>query len=202
MALSDTAYTRLVTALKIGLPLVALAILSTVFFLARSPDLERAIPFADVDVDALAREPRITEPNFSAVTPDGVAVSLRALTARPDPQDASRFLANGMRGAFETEDGTRIRMSSIGGVVDTGTGIATLSGDVLVESSLGYAIRTEELITHLDSTRSESTGAVDIMAPFGHMTAGGMMVTRETDDSTNYNLVFNGGVDLIYEPRD
>jgi len=200
MALTDTGYTRLVTTLKIVLPLMALAILSTLFYLAQPPDIEGALPFAEVDVELLAREPRISEPSFSGVTPEGISVMLNARSARPDPEDPARFLAEVMTGEFRSSDGQRLRMSSIAGVVDTGTGTARLEGDVLLESSLGYAIRTEELTTDLDTTRSESGGPVDILAPFGHMTAGRLTVTRDPDHEESYLLVFSDGVELIYQP--
>jgi lipopolysaccharide export system protein LptC len=201
MALTEDSYSRLIVWLKIGLPLIALGILSTLFFLARAPNIERAIPYAEVDLEALAREPRITEPDFSGVTPDGVAISLKARSAQPDPDDPSRFLANGMEGEVEATDGSRLRMSSVGGVVDTGAGTALLSGDVLVETSTGYAVRTEELVARLNSTRTESTGPVDVMAPFGHMTAGRLIVTRDAENSETHLLVFTDGVDLIYDPE-
>ncbi len=200
MALTDAAYSRLVTWLKIGLPLTALIILSTLFFLARTPDIERAIPFSNVDVEDLAREPRITEPDFSGVTPDGVAVSMTARTAKPDPNDANRFSAEGMRGLVTTPDGSWVRLSAVAGKVDIGLGVAILLGDVIVESSTGYAIRTEELTARLDASRSESKGPVDVMAPFGHLTAGQFVFTRVSGDSGSQLLVFKSGVDLIYEP--
>lgn len=199
MALSDTGYSRLVTGLKIGLPLIALAILSTLFLLARTPTIERAIPYADVDVEGLAREPRITAPDFSGVTPDGVAVSMTARSAQPDPQDPARFLAEGMVGEIRSAEGTRLRLTAIKGVVDTGTGLATLAGDVLIETSTGYAMRAEALQARLDSAYTESDGPVDVTAPFGHLTAGGVRFEPGAEGAPE-QLVFTGGVNLIYEP--
>jgi len=202
MSLSDTAYSRLVAWLKILLPLTALAILSTLFLLARTPDIDQAIPYADVDVDALAREPRITRPDFSGVAPDGTAIQFTAETARPDLDDPTRFHADLLEGQIDTPEGTRIRMRAISGVVDTGDGTATLQGDVLLETSTGYAVRTEAFTAHLDSTRSESAGPVDVMTPFGHLTAGRFMLTRDAAVSESHVLVFSQGVDLLYDPRD
>lgn len=202
MSFSDTAYSQLVTWLKIVLPLTALAILSTLFLLARSPNVEQAIPYADVDVDALAREPRITRPDFSGVAPDGTAIQMTAASARPDLDDPARFYADLLEGLIDTPEGTRIRMRAISGVVDTGEGTATLNGDVLLETSTGYAVRTETFTAHLDSTRSESGGPVDVMTPFGHLTAGRFTLTRDEGDSESHVLVFSQGVDLLYDPRD
>lgn len=202
MSLSDTAYSKLVAWLKIVLPLTALAILSTLFLLARTPDIDQAIPYADVDIDALAREPRITRPDFSGVAPDGTAIQMTAASARPDPDNPTRFHADLLEGQIDTPEGTHIRMRAISGVVDTGVGTATLSGDVLLETSTGYAVRTETFTAHLDSTRSESAGPVDVMTPFGHLTAGRFMLTRNAGVSESHVLVFSQGVDLLYDPRD
>lgn len=202
MRLSDTGYSKLISWLKIVLPLTALAILSTLFLFARTPDIELTIPYADVDVDALAREPRISQPDFSGVAPDGTALQMTAITARPDPEDPARFHADGVDGEIDTPEGTRIRMRAITGLVDTGTGTATLAGDVILETSSGYAVRTEEFIARLDATRSESTGPVDVMTPFGHLTAGQFVLTRASDDTESHVLVFSDGVYLLYDPRD
>ena len=77
MARAD-AHTRVVTWLKIALPLAALAILSTLFLLADKIDPEDALPYAEVDVEDLAREPRMTLPSYAGTTSDGAALSLTA----------------------------------------------------------------------------------------------------------------------------
>ena len=51
-------HSRLVGWLKVVLPLAALAILSTLFLLADLIDPTAAIPYAEVDVEDLARDPR------------------------------------------------------------------------------------------------------------------------------------------------
>ena len=55
-------WSRLVAALKVLLPLAALAILSTLFLVSNRINPEDALPYADVDVEARLREPRITAP--------------------------------------------------------------------------------------------------------------------------------------------
>ncbi len=53
MATYDNTYSRVVAWLKILLPLLALAILSTLFLVARTIDPAQNIPYADVDIDEL-----------------------------------------------------------------------------------------------------------------------------------------------------
>ena len=50
--------------LRVLLPLGALAVLSTLFLLSRKPDPDAAIPYARVDAEALARQPRVTAPSL------------------------------------------------------------------------------------------------------------------------------------------
>ena len=64
MAAPNT-YSTVVSWAKIILPLVALGLLSTLFLFSRTPDPNRAIPFAAVDVEELAREQPAT---FDVVT--------------------------------------------------------------------------------------------------------------------------------------
>ena len=55
-------HTRVVGWLKLALPLAALVILSTLFLVADRIDPEDALPYAKVDVEGLARAPRMTAP--------------------------------------------------------------------------------------------------------------------------------------------
>ena len=77
MARADT-HTRVVGWLKVALPLMALAVLSTLFLVADQIDPEDALPYAEVDVEDLAREPRMTMPSYAGITTDGAALSLTA----------------------------------------------------------------------------------------------------------------------------
>ena len=84
-------HTRLVGWLKVILPLTALAILSTLFLVARRVDPEAALPYAEVDVEDLAREPRMTAPTYAGTTEDGAALTLSA----SDPGDDDIVAAAG-----------------------------------------------------------------------------------------------------------
>ena len=65
------------------LPLTALAILSMIFMVSRQPDPDAAIPYAEVDAESLAREPRMNTAEYSTVTDDGTRLTLTADTAKP-----------------------------------------------------------------------------------------------------------------------
>lgn len=202
MAWTETHYSKIIGWLKILLPLLALGILSTLFLWSRTIDPTRAIPFSQVDVDALIREPRITEPDYTSVTEDGTALHFSAESARPDPATPGRASAIGLVGLIKTPDGIETSLSSRSGDVDPGAETITLQGDVIITSSLGYEMRTEDLKVMTDRTRLETGGNVTTNGPFGKISSGHMLLTRAGDQSGPYVLIFNQGVKLIYDPQE
>lgn len=202
MNVYDNSYSRFVSLAKIVLPLTALALLSTLFLVARTVDPTKSIPFAEIDVNELAREQRISAPNYSGVTSDGSAISIAATTARPDPVNDSRVSATDLRVQLETEGGGRYELSSLTGEIDTGAGQAVLDGGVIVTTPTGYRVTTEKITTALEHTELESAGEVRAEGPTGTLTAGQMILTRATpgDEASGYLLVFKNGVKLIYTP--
>lgn len=202
----DNPYSRFVAWAKIVLPLAALALLSTVFLLARNIDPTQAIPFAEIDVEELAREQRISAPNYAGVTEDGAAISVTASTARPDPDSPDRVDATDLEAELITATGARYQLSSQRGEIDSGADMAYLQGGVVVTTSSGYRITSDAMSTSLSRTLLESEGPVQADGPAGRLDAGSMSLAplpdAEGDDSANHLLVFNKGVKLVYTPSD
>ena len=69
---------RLIAWLRVLLPLAALAILSTLFLLGRTPDPDDALPYAEVDAEDMVRDPRMTRPEFAGVSKSGAEVTVTA----------------------------------------------------------------------------------------------------------------------------
>ena len=202
----DNPYSRFVAWAKIVLPLAALALLSTVFLLARNIDPTQAIPFAEIDVEELAREQRISAPNYAGVTEDGAAISVTASTARPDPDSPERVDATDLEAELITATGARYQLSSQRGEIDSGADMAYLQGGVVVTTSSGYRITSDAMSTSLSRTLLESEGPVQADGPAGRLDAGSMSLAplpdAEGDDSANHLLVFNKGAKLVYTPSD
>ncbi|MFC7702728.1 LPS export ABC transporter periplasmic protein LptC [Plastorhodobacter daqingensis] len=199
MAGRQNSYSRLVAGLKITLPLVALALLATLFLFSRSIDPSRAIPYAALDVEQLAREPRIFEPEYAGVTEDGAALSIRAQSAQTNPARPAQLEATSVEARIDTPDGGFAAITSNSGIIDDVAGEVQLEGAVRVITGTGYRIRTEALSAALDQTRLDSPGEISGEGPPGHFTAG-RMALMQRPDSSDYVIIFNGGVRLIYEP--
>lgn len=196
MATTDT-YSRLITALKVVLPLTALGILATLFLVAERLDPEAAIPYADVSVDTLLREQGVTRPSFGGVAPGGAAISVTADSVRPDLQDSSVFDGKTLRADIDLPSGTKIGVESPTGRIDGTAEEATLYGGVTVTSSLGWTVVTETITASMPDATIATLGEVNANGPAGIVTAGRMILR----DANGYHLVFEDGVTLIYQPE-
>lgn len=192
---------RIVTLLRWLLPLSALAILSTLFLLSRSPDPEDAIPYADVDAEALANRPQMTAPRFAGVTEDGGRLTLSASNAVPDGRESAdltdlvlHWRAPDGLGADVSAGSAELRDETI--ELGQGVRMTLSSGYVLSAPSMEASTVTDALV---------APGPVGGLAPFGRIDAGAMALRAERGSAANgtgisHVLDFTGGVRLIYQP--
>lgn len=196
----DNTHSRVVAWAKIVLPLAALALLSTLFLASGKLDPTDVIPYSDIEIAELAREPRLTAPEFAGVTEDGASLSVTARDARPDPDGGVGASATGIAAQVQTPDGFRAEITAGEGRFDPAGGRLILTGAVEMTLSTGYQLQTELLDIAIDRTRLTAPGAVHATAPFGQIEAGAMQLSADAV-ATPHLLVFNNGVKLIYLPQ-
>lgn len=192
-------HTRLVGWLKVALPLMALAILATLFLLADRIDPDAALPYAEVDVEDLAREPRMTAPTYAGTTSDGGALTLSADEARP-AADGTPAGALGLRLQLVTPDGATASLTAASAVLDAVGREIVLSGGVVVTTSVGYRVESAEIAAMMDRSGLQTRAPVMATGPAGQIEAGGMTLGQDNRTPGAYLLVFNGGVRLVYRP--
>ncbi|MDB6177217.1 hypothetical protein PAF17_06810 [Paracoccus sp. Z330] len=195
--------TRIVRWLRVLLPLVALAILSTMFLFSRRPDGDSRIPYAEVDAQQMAREPRIVAPEFAGVTGDGAEVTLRAMDATPasDERDAAlqQVVLDWVR-----PDGLAAHLTAPNAGV--GEALIALSGGVQMSLSSGWTLSAPEVEAATDRSHLGASNGVVATGPFGKITSEDMELhTKPTEGgaATAENpavLSFSGGVRLLYQP--
>jgi lipopolysaccharide export system protein LptC len=195
----DNAHSRLVAWLKVLLPLTALGLLSTLFLLSNRVDPDAAIPYAEVDVQQMAREPRLTRPEFSGMTLDGAAISLRAAEARPGAGVTTGASATNLVGRIDLPDGSRADLSANQARIDPENGQIELSSGVAITTSQGYVLNTSLMQADTNQTHLVAPGAVSGVAPMGKLNAGSMELSTTGPDHSQL-LVFKDGVKLIYRP--
>lgn len=183
--------------LRVLLPLAALAVLSTLFLLSRKPDPEAAIPYARVDAEALARQPRITAPSFAGVTPDGAALTLTADSATPAGGGAGS--ASALRLGWRGADGLTAELTAPH--AEIGEGAIHLDGGVQVSTSSGWSLAAPRVEAATDRSRVAATGGIEARAPFGEITAETATLERPGGaEAADHVLNFAGGVRLLYRP--
>lgn len=189
-------YSRVIAWLKVLLPLTALILMSTLFLLPRTAPETRMPPFAGTTEGQLGEGMR--QPYFSGVSEGGDLMAVTADAVRTEA--GGRILAD-RPGATLTlaGDGGRIRIDAAMAVMDETAGTIRFDGDVRIESSAGYSMRTPGLVAALDGAAAESTGPVEADGPAGRLRAGRLKV--EPREGADPRLLFTDGVKLIYDPQ-
>lgn len=203
MAPGENLHSRVVTGLRLALPLAAIAALSTLFLFSRDIDPTRALLYAEVDAEDLARDPRIGGPRFSGVTDDGTAVTMVAETVRIASGNGEKAVGDAVTAVFEAPDGSISTAAADRAVIDREAGTLRLSGSVRLTEAAGYVVLSDEMLASLDRTLLESPGPVSAEGPAGQIAAGAMVVrlaAAAEGEAAGHELVFTGGVRLLYLP--
>ena len=186
--------TRIVRWLRVLLPLVALAMLSTMFLFSRQSTTESRIPYAEVDAEAAAREGRIVAPEYSGVTGDGTTLSLRAAQAAPS---AAGGAAGDLRLEWRRPDGLTADLVAPSGTLADGR--VRLEGGVEMSTSSGWTLRSALIEAATDRSVIAADQGITADAPFGEIEAERMrLAPGEGEGSAILN--FSGGVRLLYQP--
>ena len=186
--------TRVVRWLRVLLPLAALAMLSTLFLFSRGGDSESQIPYADVDAEAMARDPRLVAPEYAGVTDDGARLILRATEAAPGPGGGQ---AQDLRLDWQRPDGLRADLTAPrAGLAD---GAIRLDGGVRMTTSSGWVLDARSVEAETDRSRIAAGNGVKAEGPFGTLSAQRMeLAPGKGEDALILN--FSGDVRLIYQP--
>ncbi|MEL6838930.1 MAG: hypothetical protein AAFP85_06530 [Pseudomonadota bacterium] len=198
MRSNDNLYSAMVGWAKIILPLCALGLLSTLFLFSRGQNEPTEITVSEVE--AIAREQRLSAPRFSGVTDDGAVVSVSARSARPDVTQPDTVNIDEMRMRMDNPSGSYITVTATQGELDGGARQARFLGLARLETSSGFAMETNGLIAELDTGIVTSDGLLEIHAPFGELTAG-QVTFQVSAENTGQQMLFTDGVRLLYEPQ-
>lgn len=200
MALGDKAHSRLVAWLKIALPLAALALLSTLFLLARPPAQPGEPPFGQNDIRSGTAEEVITEPVYTGKTVDGTALTIRASEVRPGGAADGPVTAASVEAQVEPPAGGWMRLQAARAAWAQEGSTLVFEGAVELEDSGGYDLRTDRLVVTVDRFTADTEGPVEGRGPAGTIRADRLRI-ETAEDGGNAQLLFTGGVKLVYEPQ-
>lgn len=197
MARNRGGYSRLIAGLKILLPLVALALLSTLFLLSDSREPLENVPFAGGDAGAEIMTQGVSAPYYSGTTEAGDLLTMTARRARP--LAGGDVEADTVQARMAMKDGGTLDLDSALARLNDGERALHLTGGVTIRSSQGYTLRTKGLATQLDRIEATSDGHVSGDGPLGQLEAGQLDIAP-ADESGAVQMHFTGGVKLIYQP--
>lgn len=194
----DNLYSKAVVWVKITLPLVAIGLLASLFLLSGAPDPDAALPYAEVDIDQINREQRVSQPRFAGVLGDGQEIVLTADAVSADTAQTDRIQAQAINGRMDLSLTEFLTIQADFGDFDMAAQMATLTEDVVLESSMGYRFESEVLVMALDVINMRSPTPI-------HVTGPGLDVTADTMEMAGPDgetiLRFNGSVRVLYEPQ-
>lgn len=191
-------HSRTVAWVKVVLPLIALALLSTLFLFSRTPDPDAALPFADVDVEQLVREQRLSRPRFAGTLEDGREVALVADTAAAAAEDPNKIVMTNIESRVTLSDRAVMTLTAETSDLDLAAQIVTLAGSVIAMTTNGYRLATEHLSIGMGTMHLSAPQPIMMTGPGLTLEAGAMDITGGEDAGF---VSFTGGVRLLYQPE-
>lgn len=185
--------------LKLGLPILGLGILSTLFLVAR----ETRIDQGEMSEEFLAPDgaaETVSNPDYSGVTGDGSSVAVTADIAWPKADGSGRIEASNLSARFDMIDGERVDVRADRAEIESEENVLKLLGNVVVNTASGWTMQSDTLDAWLDWTRLSSPTEVHTEGPIGELDAENMLIHRDRGPEGPYLMEFDGGVRLVYRP--
>lgn len=195
-------YSRLVAVLKVGLPLIALALLAGLFFIPAEDRLEGELEFSRADLAALGSGLRITRPTFTGTSRGGDRFRFTAELVVPDAATPTRASIEALAGHVEFADGRGLELGAETAELDIEAQRMQLMGAVEIETSDGYRIIANRLDAELGTATLTATGDVVAVGPMGRIAAATMTIAPAASDGDARMISFGKGVRLVYDPPD
>ncbi|HEU0222016.1 MAG TPA: hypothetical protein VFR34_07380, partial [Paracoccaceae bacterium] len=170
-------YSRAVRIFKIGLPLAALGLVSSIF-LVTGDDFTAGFNFSAADFAALEDDLRLAHPRFTGMTERGEPYVVSAEWAQPDRPDPSEISLHGIRAEITLADGRVVTLSAADGDLRPRDQTVALKGSVVVTTSDGYRAETEAAQADIGGRVLTVPGPVRAEGPMGLIEAGAMRMTR------------------------
>lgn len=195
-------YSRVVAVLKVGLPLIAVAMLAGLFFISEDGRPGGELVFSPADLAALGSGMRVTRPVFSGVTETEDRFRFTAAEVTPDAAPPTRADVRELSGRIDFADGPGVDLSAETASLDLERQAMTLRGAVRAVTTDGYDLAADTVDVDLRAGGLVATGSVTGAGPMGDIAAGRLTVSPpegETGDDAR-RFLFEERVRLVYVP--
>lgn len=194
----DNLYSKTVVWVKITLPLVAIALLSSLFLLSSAPDPDAALPYAEVDINQVTREQRVSQPRFAGIIGEGQEIVLTADAVSAEASQTDAIHAQAIEGRVELSGEDYLTIEAAFGDIDMTAQMATFRENVVLQSSMGYLIESEVMVMALDALNMRSPVPIHVIGPGLDVTADTMHIAGPEGATI---VRFNGSVRVLYDPE-
>jgi lipopolysaccharide export system protein LptC len=190
-------YSRIVRWMKIALPVGAVLMIGAIFLVGR----ERAAVFdpgSAAQIAAMGTGMRLDNPRFSGVTEDGDPFVVTAEWALPDGAMPNRIDLEKPVGELQMGEQT-VTVTAATGELWREEERLRLTGDVVLETSDGYRVRTPVVEVNIDARTAEAPERLHAEGPRGGIEADRVRVVRGTGEE-EMTVRFEGNVRVTWQP--
>ena len=191
----SSSYSSAVRWLRLGLPLMAVAILVGVFYSGRPSGGAQEIIFRTGQFAALQGGLRLTNPRFTGATSAGEPFMVRANWAEPDGPDPQRITLNTVVSEIVQANGEKLTIQASSGELAPKAQTVMLSGGVTLRTTDGYTATTQTLRADAKKRSMISDGQVHAQGPLGQLTAGNIRV----EEGQGGVMYFENGVRVVLQ---
>lgn len=168
---------RIVAILKVGLPLVALAMLSGLFLIQTDDRVGGgALTFSTGDLAALGSGLSVTNPILTGTTASDDRFRFTADKVIPDAAPPTHASMTNLAGQIALQGGVDLDLSAPAGDLDIQGQQMALTGAVHVETSDGYRMQADGMQIDLGKGVLQSDAANRTDGPQGWIAAGSLLV--------------------------
>ena len=200
MALSQNLHIQLMTGLKYLLPMIALGLLSVMFYMSQSVPQESTIPYSERRLYDRVKGPQVNAPYFTGVTGAGDRLSMSAMSVKPDQSVEEDLAVDQVVLRIKTGPNQDILASSDSGLIRNEQGLLVMEGSVQVVTNEGYQLSASRITSKMDALWLYAEGPVKGTSAAGVLEAGSMEILRNPDTG-DLQFIFKDGIKLIYDPK-
>lgn len=168
-------HARFVGAMKVVLPLIAVALVALLVSWPYMTDREDAgfrLSYAAVEEGANGTI-TMTNARYIGTDEDGQPFTISAESAEQNPDDPGRIAMTGLSADIALGDGPWLALQADRGVYQQDAATVDLAGDVRLFSDTGYELHTEAASVDLKGKVAEGHAPVSGQGPAGLLEAGG-----------------------------
>ncbi len=196
-------YSRMVSVLKLGLPVAALGLLMAVFLVSHEDELEGGLSFSKADLEAMGTGLRVTNPNFSGSSTRGDIYDFVAGAVVPQDLAMSVASISDLSGTIRFADGAILDLIAAEADFDLENQKLLLSSGIKLQTDGGYTASAGNVAVDLAKGVLSGTDGVSAQGQMGDIEAAAMQINSVTTLGLDSDAVikFSGGVRLHYIPN-